>query len=143
MTTFDFEHAKKQTVQRLEALEKIRIDFENLKTKLKTLDVGGLIEQAAQADITKIMRYAKQHDIPFAIDVADLIKQVQLPTLALAPTNVRPEQNLPFVPDLYEYITDSEGTMWNWDEDLKKWVKDEEEESWHDSGCEWQSSGCE
>jgi hypothetical protein len=137
MTTFDFEHAKKQTVQRLEALEKIRIDFENLKTKLKTLDVGGLIEQAAQADITKIMRYAKQHDIPFAIDVADLIKQVQLPTLALAPTNVRPEQNLPFVPDLDEYITDSEGTMWNWDEDLKKWVKDEEEESWHDSGCEW------
>jgi hypothetical protein len=135
MTTFDFEHAKKQTVQRLEALEKIRIDFENLKTKLKTLDVGGLIEQAAQADITKIMRYAKQHDIPFAIDVADLIKQVQLPTLALAPTNVRPEQNLPFVPDLDEYITDSEGTMWNWDEDLKKWVKDEEEESWHDSGC--------
>jgi hypothetical protein len=135
MTTFDFEHAKKQTVQRLEALEKIRIDFENLKTKLKTLDVGGLIEQAAQAEITKIMRYAKQHEIPFTIDVADLIKQVQLPSLALTPTNVRPEQNLPFVPDLYEYITDSEGTMWNWDEDLKKWVKDEEEESWHDSGC--------
>jgi hypothetical protein len=139
MTAFDFDLHKKQTVQRLEALEKIRLDFDNLKSKLKALDIAQLIEQAAQAEIAKIMRYAKQHEIPFTIDVKDLVGQVSVPSATLTPSNLHVSQTLPFKPALDEYISDEEGNGWTWDETKKAWTLEDEEE-WTDSGCEWQAS---
>jgi SpoU rRNA methylase family enzyme len=143
MTAFDFDLHKKQTVQRLEALEKIRLDFDNLKTKLKDLNLTALVEQAAQTEITKIMKYAKQHEIPFTIDVKELVGQVQVPSATLTPSNLHPSQTLPFEPALDEYITDKDGDAWVWNATTKSWVlEEEEEENWNSSGCEWQHSNC-
>jgi hypothetical protein len=134
MSTFDFDKHKQDTIKRLEALEKIRLDFEAMKKKLSELDVGALIQQAAQTEIAKIMRYAKQHEIPFTIDVAELLAQVKIP----AQPSVKGEKSqfLPFVPDTTESITDSNGNEWCWDNDDQEWVKNH----WDSSGCEWASS---
>jgi hypothetical protein len=135
---FDFEEQKKLTVKRLEAIEKIRLDYEALLKRLKELNIGELIEQAAKTEIAKIMRYAKQHDIPFTIPVEELLKQVQLPvaTQADAPSNLHPSQTLPFLPDLDNSLTDVDGDEWRWDADEQEWVL-----AW-DESSDWSNSNC-
>jgi hypothetical protein len=138
MSTFDFEGQKKQFVQKLEAVEKLRLDYEALLKKLTELDIGTLVEQAAKAEIAKLTRYAKTHEIPFTIDVEDLLKQIKLPSVTSVSPAVThdPRSVLPFIPDTDYEITDQYGDEWRWDG--SEWVKN----NWNSSGCEWESSNC-
>ncbi len=121
--SFNFEEEKKATIARLDALERIGLDYKQLKEQIINLDVNALIAGHIKAEVEKIQKFAKKHNIDFKVDIDEL---------ALNPVNYT---ILPFKLSGHRQL-DIHGESWIYNEYAKRWEM-EEVEDWTDS---WSSS---
>lgn len=124
MTTI--EQQKKDTVAKLEALERVSLDHKALLVSIESVDVVELITAHIKAQVTKLENYAKKHGIEFKVDTNALVAKVKLPIEQKAIASVAPEykHGLPFDILIGTELTDKyynnhqwNGTDWveNWD----------------------------
>lgn len=136
--TFDFDAEKKATIAKLEALEKVGIEYKKLQEKVKNIDIVLIVQEYLNGEVDKIEKLAKKHLIDFKVDVDSLIGMVVVPGTSL------PEGHtiLPFMPSDNSEIEDNKYQTWRYVFDFNpstgkndfhwttEWVN-----SWNDSNC--------
>lgn len=130
--SLDIEKEKQGLIAKLEALERVGLDYKALQTKLANFDVVAAIQQSIQADAEKITKFAKRHGIEFVIDVDSLVATVKLPE---DPNKQSVDANstvLPFKIDTEQTIYDDRYNSWRYIDG--QWT-DEWESSWASSNC--------
>lgn len=91
----DIEKAKKDTIARLETLERVALDVKSLRERLADLDVNGLIEAHVHNELEKIRKYALKR----GMDDLELSEN-DFAVLVKVPNSSLPEGHtiLPFTP---------------------------------------------